>query len=146
MAQKSFSASVGEWVRETKARQLAVFRESAQRVVEIAQTPVGAGGNMPVDTGFLRASGVATLSGLPPLRPTSDGVAALVWDQATVQLVIQQAALTDQITFAYTANYARFQEYGAHGRPGRRFVALAAQQWPRIVEEVAREAQGKATT
>lgn len=49
-----------------------------------------------------------------------------------------QAGKVDEI------NYARHQEYGAQGRAGRRFVGLAAQQWLRIVEEVAKEAQSRA--
>ncbi len=145
MAQGSFSAAVSAFVKETKARQEAVFKESVQRVVEVMQTPVAKGGNMPIDTGFLRASLLAVIGDqLPVTRdaPAAGGRFEYTGDQ--VNLVIATADLNDTITVAYTANYARHVEYGARGRPGRRFVFLAAQQWPRIVEEVAREAQARA--
>jgi len=145
MAQGSFAAQVSDWVRETKARTDAVYRESAQRVVETMQVPRAAGGNMRVDTGFLRASLVATTTGiLPPLQAKPDGVAAFAYDAGQINLVINGADITNTITVAYTANYARPREYGSRGQPGDRFVALAAQQWQRIVSEVATEAQARA--
>jgi hypothetical protein len=145
MAQGSFSAAVSEWVRETKARQEAVFKESAQRVVEVMQTPVSQGGNLPVATGFLRASLTAILgAGLPIARdnPVDGGSFSYTGEQ--INLVIASADIGDTITIAYAANYAVHVEYGARGRPARRFVALAAQQWPRIVEEVTLEAKARA--
>tara|TARA_R110002051_G_scaffold230715_1_gene292714 strand:+ start:2594 stop:3031 length:438 start_codon:yes stop_codon:yes gene_type:complete len=143
MAQSSFAAQVGDWVRETKARQTAVYRESAQRVIAAMQVPVGAGGNMPVDTGFLRASLMASLGyTLPPTRDNPGG--AVSYDPGAVSLTISRAEISDPITAVYTASYAEHVEYGARGRAGRRFVALAAQQWPRIVSEVATEAQARA--
>jgi hypothetical protein len=140
--QGSFSAQVSAWVAEKKERRDAVYRESAQRVVEIMQEPVGAGGNLPVDTGFLRASLVANIGTETPAlvgRPSDTG--SYSYDAGQVNLVIAGAHADDIITVAYGANYARFQEYGVHGREGRRFVALAAQQWPRVVNEVCAEAQ-----
>lgn len=145
MAQGKFAAQVGAWVAKTKARQEAVFKESAQRVIVVMQTPVAKGGNLPVDTGFLRASLMATIG--PPTAsttPNPGGEGKHSYDAGAVSLVIANASITDTITVVYTANYARFQEYGAHGKPGRRFVALAAQQWQAIVAEVAREAQARA--
>jgi hypothetical protein len=145
MAQGSFAAQVSDWVRETKGAAREVYRESAQRVVETMQVPRAMGGNMRVDTGFLRASLVATTTGmLPPLQDKPDGVAAFAYDAGQINLVINGADITDTITVAYTANYARPREYGARGQPGDRFVALAAQQWQRIVSEVATEAQARA--
>jgi len=141
----SFSAQVSAWVAKTKERQRAVFQEAAQRVVEVMQTPVGAGGNMPVDTGFLRASLTASLDGsLPPLTDRPDDQARYSYDAGQVNLVIAEAQITDTIVAAYGARYSRYQEYGARGQPGRRFVALAAQQWAAIVNEVCREAQSRA--
>jgi hypothetical protein len=145
MAQGSFSAAVSEWVRKTEARQEAVFRASVQRVVEVMQTPVARGGNLPVDTGFLRASLLAVIGDqMPPARSAPPDGGAFTFAADQVNLVIASADLTNTITVAYTANYARYVEFGARGRPGRRFVSLAAQQWPRIVNEVAREAQTRA--
>lgn len=135
MPQGSFSGQISAFVAKTKERQTAVYRESAQRVFSIAQTPVGAGGNMPVDTGFLRSSLVVNLGlDVPTQRDRPDGPTA--FPPADFALTIAQADIQTPITGYWTASYARHVEYGARGRPGRRFVALASQRWGRIVEEV----------
>jgi hypothetical protein len=149
----SFSATVDTWVDETEARMLAVFREAAQRVIElmqkvgpsVANPDGGEGGNMPVDTGFLRASLLATLnSPSDAIRFKPDNVDAFSYSDGAVSLVILGAQIGDTIYAVYTANYARFVEYGANGRAGYAFVRLAAQNWQQVVDEVARDAQARA--
>lgn len=135
MAAGTFSAQVEAWVKKSHGRLLAVRNEAAQDVVEIMQTPVGAGGRMRVDTGFLRASLVAVKGEGLPLKTSNPGGINYTYDAGQVALVIAGADLKDALTFAYTANYARPREYGARGQPGDRFVALAAQQWQRVVDE-----------
>lgn len=141
---KSATATVTAWVLETKARVLAVRNESAQRIVEIAQTPMAEGGRMRVDTGFLRASLVAFTGdgGMPAARANPGG--AFAYDAGQVSLVIAGADLDDRLTFAYTANYARPREYGANGQSPDAFVRMAAQQWQRVVGEVCVEARARA--
>ena len=68
MAQGSFSATVSEWVAKTKQRQEAVYKGSAQTIVSYMQTTRAAGGNLRVDTGFLRASLIATTGAIPAGR------------------------------------------------------------------------------
>lgn len=145
MAQGRFAAQVEAWAKKTKARQEAVFREAAQRTIEIMQTPVAMGGNLPVDTGFLRASLMAIPRGrpLPLLRDKPEGDGQHSYDAGQISLVIAQTPIETGVTAVYVANYARFQEYGSRGRAGRRFVGLAAQQWPRIVREVVRDAKAR---
>lgn len=141
-----FTAQVSAWAAATKARQTAIFRESAQRLAEIAQTPGpsvanpggGRGGHMPVATGFLRASFTASLGGAPVQRESPDRERSYNYDAGAVSLVIAGADIGDTITLAYTASYARF----VHRR--YQFVTLAAQRWPQIVAEVAAEAQRRA--
>lgn len=145
MAQGSFSAKISSWVKETRERRDAVYRGSAQRIVEIMQTPRAAGGNLRVDTGFLRASLVATVGGnLPPQTIKPDGVAAFTYDAAAINLVIAGAEINEPITAVYTANYARPREYGARGQAGDRWVALASQRWHQVVEQECAEARARA--
>lgn len=144
MAQQSFAAQVDAWVAKTKERTEAVFKESAQRVLAEAQKPVGAGGNMPVDTGFLRASLQATINA--PVAAVTFRTEGQQYDAASVALVIAGAQLGDTIYGVYTANYARYVEYGSRGRAGRGFVRLAAQQWPQIVSQVVAEAKSRVQT
>lgn len=145
MAQGSFAAQVSGWVRETKERREAVHKESAQRIVGIMQTPRGAGGNLRVDTGFLRASLLATTStALPPTVDQPDGQQSFSYDAGQINLTIAGADISQPLTFVYTASYARPREYGSRGQAGDRWVALAAQRWVQTVNQVCTEAQSRA--
>lgn len=144
MAQGSFAAQVGAWASKTKQRTEAVYRASAQRIVEIMQTTDEHGGNLRFETGFLRASLVAlTTDALPSQTFKPGGIDRFAYDAGPINLTILGAKITDPITVVYTANYARPREYGARGQTPDRFVALAAQQWQRVVSEVAAEAQAR---
>lgn len=115
----------------------------------------GGTGNLPVVSGFLRASlmGVIGEGTFTATEPPKDG-SGFSYDAGQINLVIAGSKLTDTITVAYTAAYARRMEYGFKGtdslgrkynQPGRAFVRLAAQQWGRVVQEVSAEAQTRAT-
>ncbi|MFN3836781.1 MAG: hypothetical protein ACK4MI_03615 [Brevundimonas sp.] len=136
MAQGSFAAQVSAWVKETKERQEAVYQGSAQAIVAIMQTPRGAGGALRIDTGFLRASLTAvTGSAMPAQTMKPDGVEVFRYDPAPINLVILGSKISEPITVVYTANYALPREYGARGQAPDRWVALAAQRWPQVVEQ-----------
>lgn len=116
----------------------AVRKESVQRVVTTMQTPVAKGGNMPVDTGFLRSSLMASTTAMPQIRESGGDTGE------PISLVIAGWKSGQTFYAGYTANYASHVEYGSRGRPARRFVGLAVQQWQQIVEQVAREARSRA--
>lgn len=111
----------------------------------------GGTGNLPVDLGILRASLVGVIgSSPPPIKETPKDGAAQTYDAGEINLIISNADLDDVITVAYTVAYARRVHYGFKGKdslgrtynqPARPWVTLAAQQWPRIVEETARDAK-----
>lgn len=144
MAQKSFSASVSDWVRKSEARIAAVFKMSAQDVISEMQevgpsvaNPSSFGtGHLPVDTGYLRASLQAAINTPQPammFRPPNVQNAA--YDASPVALVIAGAKLGETIYATYGAVYAPRMEakYG--------FVRLAAQNWQQIVNRNARLAR-----
>lgn len=58
----SFTSDVRGWAERNQIALRAVAQESCQRIVGFAQQPATKGGNMPIDTGFLRASIVAALN------------------------------------------------------------------------------------
>lgn len=68
---ESFTAQVHEIVRRNSRLMAMVAQEATQDLITATQTPRGKGGKMPVDTGFLRASGRMSLTGVPsgPVRP-----------------------------------------------------------------------------
>lgn len=117
-------ARLDEWVLKTERRTEAVIKASAQAVMDTAQQPVAKGGNMPVDTGFLRNS----------LRSSVSGQAVSAGGESYV-LAAASLRAGDVARFEWTAEYAPHVEYGARGRPGRFFMRNAAAQWQRIVDE-----------
>lgn len=141
--QARFASKVDEWVMATQQRVTAVLRESARRVIEEMQRPVNEGGNMPIDTGFLRASLVVVVNGNPPIANRISDGRRYAYNASTIVLEIAKFNAGDRMVAAYTANYARHLEYGSQGRAGRGFTRLASQQWGRIVQEVTAEAKAR---
>ena len=125
-----FSASVAGFGARATQRATAILRESAQRVIEEAQTPTAKGGKMRIDTGFLRASGQASNTGMP-YGPSDKSEAPGQFDYT---LVIAQAKLGGTIYWGWSAGYALYREF----HDG--FMRSAAQNWQAIVNQVAREA------
>ncbi|MDB5617468.1 HK97 gp10 family phage protein [Tardiphaga sp.] len=130
----TFATDVDNWCRQAEERLLAVFRMSAQDVVSEMQKPVGAGGNMPIDFGFLRASIRASNDSMPQIDPSAKGGAPAVYNPREVNLVIAGTELGQPLYIGYTAAYATYLEYGTSKMAPRAFVRLAAMQWPQIVD------------
>ena len=128
----SFAATVGDWARAVEGALEAVFKESVQELVAQLNSLV------PVDTGFLRASLMASTTVMPALSLDNPGGAHSV-DVGTIELVIVGADLGDTIYLGYTANYAAYVHYGARGNAPRPWVTMVAQRWVAIVEMKATE-------
>ncbi|WP_342029554.1 hypothetical protein [Stenotrophomonas sp. CFBP 13718] len=135
MANK-FGDQVKAFAEKAKQRQLAIFRESAQAVMEDASTPEGEGGKMPVATGFLRNSAVASTAGPP------DGAGG------DPSLVFSGVELGQSVWAGWTASYALRMEHGFYGedslgrvyaQSGKGFMRSAAQNWDFIVDKVAKD-------
>lgn len=142
MAQGSFAATIQGWATESMETVRAIRNESFQRVIEVMQKPVAKGGNLPVKSGFLRASLKAAIGKANFVTVANPGAKLTFrYDDGAIPLVIHGAELTDTIEAVYTAVYARVANYGGENRPARLFVNLAAQQWPQIVAQVAAEAE-----
>lgn len=136
-----FSAKVSAWVRSKKERIVATRNLAVEKVVGYAQTPVGAGGNMPIKSGFLRASIASTRDGSIPMKtykPDGDGV--FTYTGGGLTLTLAGADMDDVITVGWTANYARYAENK------NAFMRLAAQRWPEAVREASRELEAAVTT
>jgi hypothetical protein len=131
MAQ-SFAATVGDWCHKVPNALEAVFKESAQGLVSQLNELV------PVDTGFLRASLMASTSAMPQLTRANPGMPAPD-DLGEIMLVIAGAEIGDTLYLGYTANYASYVHYGAQGRAPRPWVTMVAQRWVSIVEAKAAE-------
>ncbi|TPL06683.1 HK97 gp10 family phage protein [Mesorhizobium sp. B2-4-11] len=135
MAQ-SFAATVGAWAAKVPNALEAVFKESAQELVSQLNELV------PVDTGFLRASLMASTSAMPQLTRANAGV-PVPSDLGDIVLVIAGADLGDTLYLGYTANYAAYVHYGAQGRAPRPWVTMVAQRWEMIAAEKAAEVKSR---
>lgn len=141
MASGKFSRDVDAWAKKAQRRLEYVFRQSSFDVIALMQTPVAMGGNMPVDTGFLRSSLRVSLNAPATGQLAKPTLASFVFDPSQFSLTIMNAKLTDTIYAVYLANYAGYQEYGSQGREPRRFVGNAAMEWPAIVRANAAKAR-----
>jgi hypothetical protein len=134
MAQGKATAQLSALIKDRLAAMRAIHREAAERTIEVMQTPIGAGGSLRVDTGFLRASLQVALGAANfTIRSKPDGGGTYTYNPGEAVIAISTAELTDTISAAYTANYARPREYKD------RWVALAAQRYPQVVGEVVGE-------
>lgn len=135
---KRASAVVEDWVMNSKARSEMVWKESTQRLIEEIQTPVAKGGRMRVDTGFLRATGQASLTGLPTGPTRAEDAAKTFHDVPDTTIVtIAKANFGGKIFFGWTANYAKYREYYDG------FLRLGVQNWPQIVAGVIKDAKAR---
>ena len=128
----SFAAQVGSWANKVDGALEAVFKESAQDLVNELNKLV------PVDTGFLRTSLMASTTAMPQMTRANPGVPVPA-DLGDIVLVIAGADLGDTIYLGYTANYAAHVHYGALGNAPRPWVTMVAQRWTAIVAAKAAE-------
>lgn len=124
---QTFQAQVAGFVLKYKERMEAVAKDATQSVIDDAQIPLAKGGRMHVDTGFLRASGQASLNGMPSGPSQNTGTASGL-EPPDATLVIGQLQLGDSLFFAWSANYAKYRE--AHDG----FLGLAVQKWQQYVD------------
>ncbi len=64
----SFAAQVSEWAKSEMERSEAVFQTAAQTVANEVRTPVAEGGRMPLKTGNLRRSLMASTADMPRIQ------------------------------------------------------------------------------
>lgn len=122
---------IADFITVSEKRMLALSRQSIQDVIDDAQLPVAKGGRMRVDTGFLRASGQPSLSGMPtgPVRGDPNATpGSYDFDAQPTVLALAQLQFGSIFYFGWTANYAKYREaYDG-------FLEGAAQKWAAFVQ------------
>jgi len=133
----SFAAHVSEWAREELERSEAVFQTAAQEVANEVRTPVAEGGRMPLNTGNLRRSLMASTSDMPTIQEGKT-----TFSDSGIEMVIAGAELGSTIYLGFQAAYAARMNYGfvgtdslgrTYNQTGFGFVDAVAQRWPQIV-------------
>lgn len=141
----SFQADVDRIVVNTEKRMLMVMKQSLINTINDMQTPVAKGGKMRVDTGFLRASGQASLNGMPSgpdMKPKEakkgeydSGEKEYTKKAPAVEATIGQMEFGSTLYWGWTANYARYREaYDG-------FMYSSIQKWQQTVDAVVAEAK-----
>lgn len=127
---KDFKASIDKWVADTEDKIMAVVKNSIEDLVEDANKPVKAGGRMPVDTGFLRASSASAINHLPEgetrgrhRKKNENGVIYPYDSSVSLLGVLPKFKMGDVFYFGWTAEYANKMniKYG--------FLDSACQKW-----------------
>lgn len=126
MAQ-TFSAQVDKWVKGSAKRAEAVVKTAAQELYNESRVTTAKGGHMPVDTGFLRNSAMASVDTFPQVgedREIEDG---------EVITKIAGMKMGEKLMIGFTANYAPHMEnqFG--------FVRLTAMRWQEFVSRAIRK-------
>lgn len=129
----NFEAQVAAIVRKNKDLMRIVAQESIQRVINEAQLPKGKGGSMPVDTGFLRASGQGSYSGFPTGPVKGDPDKKYPYNENTVITSLARFKLGATFFFGWTAVYARKQNLYSG------FLDKAVANWQNIVNSVIKD-------
>lgn len=137
----SFSETIGKWASQTPERVGAVHKRALEKLAMEMTRTKAEGGNVPVDTGNLYRSLVASTSGMPP---TSDKPAV----GSNINSVIAVLSTNQPVWFGYTAKYARRMNFGfvgadtlgrVYNQQGNHFVERAVAMWPQIVAESVQE-------
>ncbi|MBX5190126.1 hypothetical protein HJB86_14545 [Rhizobium sp. NZLR3b] len=143
----SFAAQIGEWASAELERAEAVFQTAAQTVANEVRTAVAEGGRMPVKTGNLRRSLMASTSSMPTIKEGKE-----TFTDSGVELVIAGAELGGSIYLGFQAAYAARMNYGfvgtdalgrTYNQVGYGFVDAVAQRWPQIVTQAEATVRGR---
>lgn len=137
---KNFSAQIDDWIRKSETLTMAVVQQATQEVIKEAQTPRAKSGRMPVDTGALINSAVATLNKQPARsKPTGSELSTERWlGEETAISVLLKAKPGDTIYFGWVMEYARVMEQRYS------FLGMATQKWQQRVNAAARQLKQRA--
>ena len=128
---RKFIADVEAFAKLTQDKMLRVAKQSIQDTIRVAQRTVADGGNLPVDTGFLRNSLVTEVRG----ATVGAGADSYILGLSALQL-------GDPFQVAWTAEYALPRHYAVGvGQGGGLWRDKAAQQWTRFVAQNAKAVQ-----
>ena len=137
----SFAKTIGAWASSTPRRIEAVHKKAIEKLAMEMTRTKAEGGTVPVDTGNLYRSLLASTTAMPK---TADAPFA----GSNVPSVIATLRMNDTLWLGFQAKYAKRQNFGfvgadALGRvyntPGNHFIERAVAMWPQIVREAVEE-------
>lgn len=132
-----------QWVEQTKDRLEAVHKRSVEMLGEEMIRTKANGGRLPVDTGNLEKSQVASQEAMPKVAPAGTKFAG-----SNLGAVVATMDVSKPLYIGMTANYARRRNFGFVGADslgrkyndaGDHFVEGAAAEWTNIVNRAIAE-------
>ncbi|RVJ77549.1 hypothetical protein [Sinorhizobium meliloti] len=145
----SFAAQVSEWVQAEKEREAAVLRTAAQMVANNVRRSVAEGGRIPVDTGNLKNSLMASTSTMPRV---DEGEREYPDQSGEIELIISNLDVGETLYLGFQAAYGPRMNYGfvgqdslgrVYNQQGFGFVDAEAQIWPQTVKEAEAKVRGR---
>lgn len=142
------TVSIGEWARQTKERIEAVQKRSIELLAEEMIRTKANGGRLPVDTGNLARSQLASQVAMPK---TSEGP----FNGSNVGAVVATMDVTKPIYIGWQAVYSRRMNYGfvgadslgrVYNQAGNYFLEGAIAQWPQLVAAAVADVKANAKT
>lgn len=139
----AFADKLSAWAKETEARTEAVYRRSVEMLAEEMTRTKPNGGRVPIDTGALYRSLLASKTEMPK---TAQGPFP-GFDIGTITATLKMG---EPVWIGYQAVYARRMNSGfvgsdslgrSYNQSGNYFVEGAIAQWPQIVAAAAKEVQ-----
>lgn len=127
---KEFKVALDKIIVDTREKFMAVIKESIQDLVREASEPVASGGKMPVDTGFLRSSGVGAINQMPEGEIRGERNGTYPSDPSgAVSVILPNLKDGDTFIFGWSAIYAQAmnEKYG--------FLDSACQKWSDYVRK-----------
>lgn len=137
----SFAEAVGSWASATERRLSAVHKKAIEKLAMEMTRTRAEGGNVPVDTGNLYRSLLASTTAMPK-------TAEAPFAGSNVPSVIATLRLNDTLWLGFQAKYAKRQNFGfvgadalgrVYNQQGAHFVERAIAMWPQIVREAVEE-------
>lgn len=145
----SFAAQVSEWVKQEKEREAAVLRTAAQMVANDVRIAREAGGRMPVDTGNLKNSLMASTTAMPTV---DQGEKEYPDNTGEIELIIADLSIGETLYLGFQAAHGPRMNFGFVGtdslgrlynQQGFGFVDAAAQDWPQTVKRAEEQVRGR---
>ena len=137
----SFAETIGKWASQTPERVGAVHKRALEKLAMEMTRTKAEGGNVPVDTGNLYRSLLASTTGMPK-------TAEAPFAGSNVPSVIATLRINDTLWLGFQAKYARRRNYGfvgadsrgrVYNESGDHFVERAVAVWPEIVSDAVQE-------
>lgn len=142
----SFAKAVSDWCGDSRERIEAVHKRSVEMLADEMVRTKPNGGRVPVDTGNLARSLLASTTAMPK---TADGK----FSGGDVGAVIAAMDVSKPLWLGYQAVYSYRQEFGFVGRDslgrqynqaGNYFATGAAAKWQTIVEAALKDVKANA--